>query len=311
MKKFSVGFRQPGKYGAVVTFTVKAEEPKRAMALARGLAAKAGLSNFSSVDSIHSAPLDMDFASLEERVLAYMASPEGKVLSPTSRFTECPVDWWRAPCTVESLSDQAKAALLKVVEDQKSQGEGTGNRAARWEDGHGWLNLYRRADGGVQVGGMYASKAMAQGVADCHGKGYRNVPTLLSWDKHASGPDKGRFMPEEPQYATAKEARDAFFAEGACAAPPMHWWELNDAQRGRFKVSIRGIGLSTMDHKMRVSITGDAEYVSVSFSSSRWEQIGEMFRSSLTASGVPYSRSGVSITRFRFSDLVRLFPGAL
>lgn len=154
-------------------------------------------------------------------------------------------------------------------------------KPARWEDGKGWINMYMRDAGGVQPGGVYASKADAQYIADKHGNGGRNVAVLISWlpFAQAKGLMKTVTMEELVKvYGTGRQSED------------QDWRALSKDSRAYYTQRLMDcVRKHNPNTDGRMHITSDIAYpdkVVISYGGGCWQENRDSLRSWLTSVGI-------------------------
>lgn len=237
------------------------------------------------------AVVNMDLGGLELRVLASMAADDAVDLHSLRAVVEdIPRDEAKRRNYREAYGPQTGPAP-KYADDPTYEA-----KPAKWEDGKGWVNLYRRDTGSAGAGGIYASKADAQYIADKHGNGGRNVPVLITWKPYA----EAKPAASKPQRPPVEDRRG--------------WRNLSSANREYYrdrlaeelrKYTRPGQYIST------VYITPDVlrnDFVVITAADPDWRGGRHVLRGWLQARGVGYGTPSdrKSCTRVEWSELRRL-----
>jgi hypothetical protein len=245
---------------------------------------------------------DADFAVLEARVLASMAALRSNALPPSC-------------CMDQAFFDGAE-------EDQAK------HRPARWEDGHGWVNLYVNKNGVVQAGGIYTSAQKAREIS----ANKKSAPTLIAWDvatnPNTKTPDKpakaaDRDNTTEPDTAEAWEqrkveraalklqGRGAWFYEGYKS--PLVFSNLSLEEVDTLATRLKKLAsLNIVGASFGVSLTSGGfglGSVRVSFSSGRYPAVTEAYRKLLTRQGIVWTQPSVACTECSLDELMRKVTG--
>lgn len=193
---------------------------------------------------------------------------------------------------------------------------------ARFEDGHGWLNMYESTDGSATAGGIYTSKAGAQTVAAANGRGGRNTPTLISWDngkrlvpetcQEKWSVKIGTLEPKEVEFEIGNPPKMFNFYAKDTPREPQRWLDLPLQRQLEVKERVEKIrympvldGVSVVD----VEDIGLAQgRVAVSFSSCEWQRALEAFENHMNKNKLAYARGHTrGRTIVYLSDLLAQF----